>query len=100
MKLNKHQMDALALLAPEGAYLRREFVVSGFPYRVNGTGCEVRSDTIKKLTRRRLVSHHVSFSEGEWRDEYRITDAGRRAWSDAAATLASPPLIPGALEAA
>ena len=83
MKLNKHQMDALALLAPEGAYLRREFVVSGFPYRVNGTGCEVRSDTIRQLTRRGLVSYHVFFNGGEWRDEYRITEAGRRAWGDA-----------------
>jgi hypothetical protein len=87
MRLNKHHMDALVLLAAEGACLRREYVVSGFPYRLNGTGCEVRSDTIKKLTRRRLVAHHVFFSEGAWRDEYRITEAGRRAWRDAAAAV-------------
>ena len=100
MRLNKHKMDALALLAPEGACLRREYVVSGFPYRVNGTGCDVQSDAIKRLTRRRLIAHDVFFSEGEWWDEYRITDAGRRAWSDAVATIASPPLVPGALKAA
>ena len=49
--------------------------MSGFPYRVNGTGCEVRSDTIRQLTRRGLVSYHVFFNGGEWRDEYRITEA-------------------------
>ena len=87
MRLSKRHVNALVLLAADGACLRREYAVSGFPYRVNGTGCEVRADTIKKLNRQRLVAHHVSFSEGEWQDEYRITDAGRRAWIDAAATV-------------
>ena len=48
MRLDKHHMDALVLLAAEGACLRREYVVSGFPYRLGAVAScvGIRRDAI------------------------------------------------------
>ena len=45
--------------------------MSAFPWRINGTGRAIRTETLRQLERRGLVA----LADGE----YRITDAGRQA---------------------
>jgi uncharacterized protein YjhX (UPF0386 family) len=71
VRLNFRQREALELLAPAGAKAAKEDVAGAmcaFPWRINGTGRAIRTETLRQLERRGLVA----LADGE----YRITDAG------------------------
>ena len=70
-RLNTRQRGALELLAPEGTRAAKEDMagaMSAFPWRINGTGRAIRTETLRQLERRGLVA----LADGE----YRITEAG------------------------
>jgi ribosomal protein S19E (S16A) len=74
LRLNIRQREALELLAPAGTKAAKEDMagaMSAFPWRINGTGRAIRTETLRQLERRGLVA----LADGE----YRITDAGRQA---------------------
>jgi hypothetical protein len=70
-QLNIRQREALELLAPDGTKAAKEDMagaMSAFPWRINGTGRAIRTETLRQLERRGLVA----LADGE----FRITDAG------------------------
>ena len=89
VRLNIRQRKALELVAPAGTKATKEDIagaMSAFPWRINGTGRAIRTETLRQLERRGLVA----LADGE----YRITEAGlqlaRGAFEDTfAETLAS-----------
>jgi hypothetical protein len=71
LRLNICQWEALELLAPEGTKAAKEDVAGAmpaFPWRINGTGRAIRTNTLRQLERCGLVA----LADGE----YRITAAG------------------------
>jgi len=71
LRLNFRQREALELLAPAGTKAAKEDMagaMSAFPWRINGTGHAIRTETLRQLERRGLVV----LADGE----YRITEAG------------------------
>ncbi len=70
-RLNIRQWEALDLLALAGTKAAKEDMagaMSAFPWRINGTGRAIRTETLRQLERRGLVA----LVDGE----YRITEAG------------------------
>ena len=70
-RLNARQREALELLAPAGTKAAKEDMagaMSAFPWRINGTGRAIRTETLRQLECRGLVA----LADGE----YRLTDAG------------------------
>jgi ribosomal protein S19E (S16A) len=70
-RLNIRQREAQELLAPSGTRAAKEDMadaMSAFPWRINGTGRAIRTETLRQLERRGLVA----LADGE----YRITDDG------------------------
>jgi ribosomal protein S19E (S16A) len=73
VRLNIRQREALELLAPAGTKAAKEDVagaMSALPWRIDGTGRAIRTETLRQLERRGLVA----LADGE----YRITDAGQQ----------------------
>jgi len=71
LRLNTRQWEALELLAPAGTRAAKEDIagaMSAFPWRINGTGRAIRTETLRLSERRGLVA----LADGG----YRLTDAG------------------------
>jgi hypothetical protein len=71
-RLNIRQREALELLAPSGTRAAKEDMagaMSAFPWRINGTGRAIRTETLRQLERRGLVA----LADGE----YRITGSAQ-----------------------
>jgi len=71
VRLNVRQREALVLLASKSTRAAKPDTagaISAFPWRLNGTGRAIRTETLRQLERRGLVA----LADGE----YRITDAG------------------------
>lgn len=71
VRLNIRQREALELPVPAGTKAAKEDLagaMSAFPWRINGTGSAIRTENLRQLERRGLVTLANS--------EYRITAAG------------------------
>ena len=57
VRLNIRQREALELLAPAGARAAKEDMAGAtpaFPWRINGTGRAIRTETLRQLERREI----------------------------------------------